>query len=71
MALIVCKECDKKISSDAKTCPDCGYPIEEIRQKRKDFYQIAGILALLLLVIILMKTGWLKPLLNSLFSDLF
>ena len=24
MALIKCKECDKEISSDVKTCPNCG-----------------------------------------------
>ena len=25
MALIECKECNKKISSDAQVCPNCGY----------------------------------------------
>ena len=29
MALIKCKECGKEISSKAKSCPNCGYPIEE------------------------------------------
>ncbi len=27
MALIVCPECGKKVSSLASSCPDCGYPI--------------------------------------------
>ena len=29
MALIKCKECGKEISSKAKSCPNCGCPIEE------------------------------------------
>ena len=30
MALIECPECGRKVSSMAKVCPDCGYPIAEI-----------------------------------------
>lgn len=30
MALIECPECGRKVSSMAKVCPDCGYPIESI-----------------------------------------
>ncbi len=30
MALIECKECGKEVSSFAKHCPNCGYPIAEI-----------------------------------------
>jgi hypothetical protein len=29
MALITCKECKAKISSDAKACPQCGYEEKE------------------------------------------
>lgn len=29
MALIQCPECKKSISSFAKNCPECGFPIEE------------------------------------------
>lgn len=71
MTLIVCKECDNEISSDAKTCPNCGYPIEEKKQKQKAPYQIVGMLALLLLVFLFMKMGWLKPILYNIFGDLF
>lgn len=30
MALIKCPECGNEISSFAKACPNCGYPIEEV-----------------------------------------
>lgn len=29
MALILCPECKREISDQAKTCPHCGFPIEE------------------------------------------
>jgi hypothetical protein len=32
MALINCPECDKQISDKAKTCPNCGFPIEEMNK---------------------------------------
>lgn len=31
MALIKCSECGKEVSSRAKSCPNCGNPIEESR----------------------------------------
>lgn len=43
MAMIKCKECGNKISSKAKTCPQCGSPV-----KKK-----TNILSLLLIIIIL------------------
>lgn len=33
MALITCKECGKEISDKARTCPNCGYPLETINEK--------------------------------------
>ena len=30
MALIKCPECQSEVSDKAKTCPKCGYPIDEI-----------------------------------------
>ena len=29
MALILCPECGKEVSSRSKVCPNCGYPIAE------------------------------------------
>ena len=29
MALINCPECGKQVSTEAQTCPACGYPIAE------------------------------------------
>jgi len=36
MALINCRECEKKISSRAKTCPHCGCPNEHPIQSHAD-----------------------------------
>lgn len=36
MALIKCSECGKQISDKAKTCPNCGNPIEAIRMAEID-----------------------------------
>jgi len=33
MALIQCPECSKEISDTAKSCPNCGFPVAEKRQK--------------------------------------
>lgn len=38
MALINCKECNKKISENAKTCPHCGNP-NTIWQTNSDIRQ--------------------------------
>lgn len=35
MALIKCKECDGKVSSEAKCCPHCGYPIKNKQTDKK------------------------------------
>jgi membrane protein YdbS with pleckstrin-like domain len=29
MALIVCPECGKQVSTEAQACPSCGYPVAE------------------------------------------
>lgn len=38
MALVNCSECNKKVSSDAINCPNCGAPIdlEKIKKKQKE-----------------------------------
>ncbi|MBT4843587.1 MAG: zinc ribbon domain-containing protein, partial [Anaerolineae bacterium] len=32
MALISCPECKKQISSQAKSCPNCGYPLDNLEK---------------------------------------
>jgi hypothetical protein len=33
MALIICPDCQKEISSEAKNCPNCGLPIKKIHKQ--------------------------------------
>ncbi|MEI6072395.1 MAG: hypothetical protein WCS31_11430 [Verrucomicrobiae bacterium] len=33
MALIICPDCQKEISSEAKNCPNCGLPIKRIHRQ--------------------------------------
>lgn len=33
MALIKCPECNKEISDKAKSCINCGYPLEEFQEE--------------------------------------
>ena len=40
MALIKCPECGREISSFAKACPNCGFPIEEYQEQRRGFIDI-------------------------------
>ena len=41
MALIICPECDGKVSDKANICPHCGYPISEmVVQKESVLYKI-------------------------------
>ncbi|MCG2590397.1 zinc ribbon domain-containing protein [Rhodohalobacter sulfatireducens] len=35
MALVNCKECEREISSDADTCPHCGYSIKKEREEKE------------------------------------
>ena len=36
MALINCPECGKQVSTAAKACPNCGYPVAEREGKAQD-----------------------------------
>ena len=36
MALIQCPECNKQVSSFAKACPECGYPISNDKLESKN-----------------------------------
>lgn len=48
MAIVKCRECGSKISSEAKACPQCG-----ATKKRRTLKVLLGILALLLFVVYL------------------
>lgn len=58
MSLIVCKECGKKISDTAKSCPHCGYLIKKFKgfkvpkNKRKLFFVLEGVIAIVVIVAI-------------------
>ncbi len=39
MALITCPECERSVSEQAKECPQCGYPIQDM--KTTDPYEYA------------------------------
>ena len=42
MALIKCPECNKDISSEALTCPYCGYPIKlKVKEEKKESFTVA------------------------------
>ena len=36
MALIKCNECGHEVSSRAKTCPNCGNPLDEEKEELKE-----------------------------------
>jgi hypothetical protein len=45
MPLIVCPDCSKKVSSSAKVCPNCGYPVaQNIGQSTRKLSQRRGLL---------------------------
>lgn len=37
MALIRCPECGKEVSDRAKSCPNCGFPIEEVHKNEQEY----------------------------------
>lgn len=47
MALIICPECQKEVSDQAKKCPHCGYPLKRKIKKPKVLNAIDGSSALL------------------------
>ena len=46
MALVKCEECQTEISDKAKTCPNCGCPIEKNNKKTCKSNILAGIMLL-------------------------
>ena len=39
MALVKCEECGKEISNKAKSCPHCGYPVEQFFSNKDGFME--------------------------------
>lgn len=35
MALIKCTECGNKVSTNARVCPNCGYPVPQVREENE------------------------------------
>lgn len=50
MSLIKCSECEKEISDQAKTCPNCGCPIIVVNQFGKKKDSPLSIIAILLAI---------------------
>ena len=42
MSLIKCPECDKEISDKVKSCPHCGYPLQEEVDKAQKSWDFIG-----------------------------
>jgi uncharacterized protein (DUF983 family) len=43
MALIECKECGKQISSEARSCPSCGYEMKPHPLEQRDLENLIGL----------------------------
>ena len=55
MALISCPECQKKISDQSTSCPNCGYPLNEskiiVKRPQGCFMQTLNIGCMIILVV--------------------
>jgi predicted amidophosphoribosyltransferase len=59
MALTICKECRKEISTDAYACPHCGKP-QENKSALKKKHITYVLLAVIVLTTILYAVLWLR-----------
>ena len=57
MGLILCKACDRPISTKAEVCVHCSHPHEKERKENANFRQMVWMLVLLIVFAILLKTG--------------
>lgn len=53
MALIKCDECGKEISNQAKTCPNCGFPLKKPKKRTVN----KKVLILVLLICVILGAG--------------
>lgn len=37
MALITCPECERDVSDQAEKCPNCGFPVQDMKQTRDPY----------------------------------
>lgn len=63
--LIPCKSCNHQVSFSAKACPGCGHDLEKDRQNQKNLVQTIVLVGLLLIVVVLFKTGLADTLLQQ------
>lgn len=54
MALVNCPECNQEVSSDAKNCPKCGFPLH----KRENREQIHKFIVCLIVAVVLCGGGF-------------
>ena len=52
MALIKCRECERDISNEAKTCPRCGCKTKERRKMSKRQKILLSVIAVVLIVVV-------------------
>lgn len=57
MAMITCPECKKEISSEASTCPSCGYDFSKAKKKKNQNGCAIGCLAVIVIFIVLYIIG--------------
>lgn len=63
MALINCPECQKEISNEAKTCPNCGFDLhrEEKANIKKTVLSIIGIIIAIILIVVIYDACTVSP----------
>ncbi|MEE1493108.1 MAG: zinc ribbon domain-containing protein [Massilioclostridium sp.] len=56
MALIICPECGKEVSNQAKTCPNCGYSMNTSTLKSKSYKKriLISIFSLAIIILIIL-----------------
>ena len=63
--LFSCKSCDRQISVTAKACPNCGHDVDRDRQDSKKITEMIGLVILVAVFVIMLKTGLLEYLIKD------